>query len=410
MKEKKSGLVIFLTIMAVVVGLALVALVSFIVFRIYKDEKAAKESATTETVLSADIEEVAEPATPAEPATATDADADEMARGYKLYKFERDGNSIHLPQADPTLAMNDANVDGETSENDEVPKGSSWDKNSLVLSPVEGSTNYASPGDASKTGMLTSSYMILVDLDEDRTVVERDADVVVSPASMTKVLTLLTARDHIDESNLDDKFTITAEICEYVNKNNASAVGFQPDDEVTVSDLLYGTILCSGADAALGLAEYCCGSEEAFVEEMNKKCEELEISDTAHFTNVVGMYDPDLHCTMRDMAIIMSVAVQDDMCLDILSKHTYLTSITTEDWPDGIEISNWFLRRIEDKYTDGEVVAAKTGFVNESGCCAVSYYVSNNGKRYICVTGNAFSTWRSIYDHVGVYRSYTQKD
>ena len=72
-----------------------------------------------------------------------------------------------------------------------------------------------------------------------------------------------------------------------------------------------------------------------------------------------------------------------------------------------IEVSNWFLRKIEDKEMDGNVVAAKTGFVNESGCCAASYYEADNGKRYICVTGNSFSSWRTIYDHLSVYRSLT---
>ena len=173
----------------------------------------------------------------------------------------------------------------------------------------------------------------------------------------------------------------------------------------------------------MGLAEFCCGSQEAFVEAMNKKVDELGLSETAHFTNVVGMYDPDLHCTMKDMAVILGVAVQDDLLRDVLSLRTYSTDATfifadtteegtsEEDVPEEdkkpIEVSNWFLRKIEDKDMDGNVVAAKTGFVNESGCCAASYYEADNGKRYICVTGNSFSSWRTIYDHLSVYRSLT---
>ena len=156
---------------------------------------------------------------------------------------------------------------------------------------------------------------------------------------------------------------------------------------------------------------------------MNNKVAELGISETAHFTNVVGMYDEDLHCTMKDMAVILAMAVQDDLLRDVLSLRTYSTdavfiySDTTEagtkpeDVPEEdkqpITVSNWFLRKIEDKDMDGNVIAAKTGFVNEAGCCAASYYEADTGKRYICVTGNAFSSWRAIYDHVGVYRSLT---
>ncbi|MCR5093787.1 MAG: D-alanyl-D-alanine carboxypeptidase, partial [Lachnospiraceae bacterium] len=71
------------------------------------------------------------------------------------------------------------------------------------------------------------------------------------------------------------------------------------------------------------------------------------------------------------------------------------------------EISNWFLRRIEDKDAHGEVMCAKTGFVDQSGCCAASYQISNDGGHYFCVTGNAWSSWRCIYDHVRIYDLYT---
>ncbi len=311
----------------------------------------------------------------------------------------------------------------DTSSEDDASGGSAWDTVSLSLSSVDGSINYSTPGDATKTQTLVSTYMILVDLDTDSIVAERDCEAVVSPASMTKILTVLTARDYIDETTLNDKFVVSEDITEYVRKNDCSAVGFTANSEVTVRDLLYGTILPSGADAAMGLAEFCCGSQEAFVEAMNKKVDELGLSETAHFTNVVGMYDPDLHCTMKDMAVILGVAVQDDLLRDVLSLRTYSTDATfifadtteegtsEEDVPEEdkkpIEVSNWFLRKIEDKDMDGNVVAAKTGFVNESGCCAASYYEADNGKRYICVTGNSFSSWRTIYDHLSVYRSLT---
>ena len=76
--------------------------------------------------------------------------------------------------------------------------------------------------------------MILVDLDSDTIVAERSCEQVVSPASMTKILTVLTARDYIDETTLADKFTVSAEITDYVRKNDCSAVGFTPNSEVTV--------------------------------------------------------------------------------------------------------------------------------------------------------------------------------
>ena len=69
--------------------------------------------------------------------------------------------------------------------------------------------------------------------------------------------------------------------------------------------------------------------------------------------------------------------------------------------------SNWFLRRIEDKDTGGiEVTGAKTGYVVESGNCAASCGETADGRRYICVTADAYSSWRAIYDHVALYKTY----
>jgi len=254
------------------------------------------------------------------------------------------------------------------------------------------------------TSDVYSSHTILIDESDNTIVAARDAKTKIYPASMTKVLTILVAAEHV--TNLDDEFTITLDITDYAYVNDCSAVGFLDEETVTVRDLFYGTILPSGGDAALGLATYVAGSQEAFVEMMNDKLEELGLSDTAHFTNCVGLYDDDHYCTTYDMAIIMKAAVENDLCREVLSTHTYTTSSTAQH-PDGITISNWFLRRIEDKDSGGLVLCGKTGFVNQSGSCAVSYFISDSGKPYICVTADTHSSWRCIYDHVAMYKTYT---
>ena len=249
-----------------------------------------------------------------------------------------------------------------------------------------------------------STYGLLVDLESGKVVASKDGNVRINPASMTKILTLLVAVEHLD--NIDNTFTMTREIGDYVFKNDCSAVGFEVGEVLTIKDLLYGTILPSGADAAMCLAEYIAGSQEAFVDMMNEKLKELGLSDTAHFTNCVGVYDEDHYCTLLDMAMILKAAEENDLCHQVLNARTYLTTPTAEH-PDGLQISNWFLRRIEDKDTHGEVVGAKTGFVNQSGCCGASYQISNEGKHYICVTADAWSSWRCIYDQVDIYDTYT---
>lgn len=250
-----------------------------------------------------------------------------------------------------------------------------------------------------------STNAILVDESTDTIIASKGADERICPASMTKVLTVLVAAEQITEEDLDDTFTMTLEITDYAYVNDCSAVGFMDGEKVTVRDLFYGTILPSGGDAALGLATYIAGSQEAFVEMMNARLEELGIGDSAHFTNCIGLYDEEHYCTVYDMAVIMKAAVQNELCREVLSAHTYTTA-PTADHPDGITISNWFLRKIEDKDTGGEVLCGKTGYVMQSRNCAVSYGTSAGGTPYICVTAGSTSSWRCIYDHVEIYNQY----
>ena len=208
-----------------------------------------------------------------------------------------------------------------------------------------------------------------MDESENVIVASKGAKERINPASMTKVLTVLVAAEQITEKDLDDTFTMTLEITDYAYVNDCSSVGFLDGEEVPVRDLFYGTILPSGGDAAVGLATYISGSQESFVELMNDKLEELGLSDSAHFTNCIGLYDADHYCTAYDMAVIMKAAMENEMCREFLSAHTYTTAPTTQH-PDGITISNWFLRKIEDKDMGGEVLCGKTGYVVQSRNCA----------------------------------------
>ena len=252
-----------------------------------------------------------------------------------------------------------------------------------------------------------SSYALLVDVDSGTIVAGRDYDTVMNPASMTKILTLLVAVENIDLSKLDtDTEEITQEISNYVWQNQMSQVGWQIGDTPTIRSLLYGTILPSGADAAQALAIYTAGSEEEFVDLMNKKLADLGISDTAHFTNVVGAYDEDHYCTALDMATILRAAIDNELCREVLSCHYYEVPPSGGEDSSAIGISNWFLRRIEDKDTHGEVVCAKTGYVGEAGFCCASYQESDDGGRYICVTADGAGIWPCIYDHVNIYTAF----
>lgn len=393
-REKKVSIVAIVASIVLVIGM--IGGVAWWQRDAIKGFLAREKTATTE-----EVEVVQEPTEEVE-VTTTEEHYDGWIYEAKVINPTMTDKTISIPAADLSVFNITETAEGEENQVDP------WALVSLNMESVEGSINKTSPGIPEETTKLTSTYMVLVDLDTEEIVAERNCEKVVPPASMTKILTVLTARDYIDESKLDEKFTITGDIIAEAQNSGLSAVGFLPGDEVTVRDMLYGTIVCSGADAAMGLAEYCAGSQEAFVERMNENVKELGLSDTAHFTNVVGKYDENLNCTMTDMAVILSVAMQDELLRDVLSTRIYHTDIKYPDldMPNGMEISNWFLRRIEDKEMPGEVIGAKTGFVNQSGFCSASYFEASNGKRYICVTGNANSSWRAIYDHVGVYRCY----
>ncbi len=255
------------------------------------------------------------------------------------------------------------------------------------------------------TEEVISPHAILVDESTDQIIASKGARERIMPASMTKVLTILVAAEHIPEEKLDDTFEMTLEITDYAYVNDCSSVGFLDGEKVPVRDLFYGTAMHSGGDAALGLAVYVAGSQEDFVELMDEKLNELGIAGSTHFTNCVGIYDENHYSTVYDMAVIMKAALQNDLCREVMSKHIYTTKPTAEH-PDGIEISNWFLRKIEDKDTGGEVLCAKTGYIVQSKNCAVSYEMSAGKTPYICVTAGSTSNWRCIYDHVEIYNRY----
>ena len=328
-----------------------------------------------------------------------------------LHKTDKDDPKEEpvIAEAIPEAEIADSAAEEVDAPEEPAPEEPAPEEQAPQLSPEVASfhpgyeVNFGADASEIVSEEVISENAVLIDVDSGEVIAKKAADATISPASMTKILTILVAAEHV--TNLDDTYTITREITDYSYSHECSIVGFEVDEVVTVRDLMYGTILPSGADAALALANYVAGSHDAFVELMNQKLEELGLSDTAHFTNCVGIYDENHYCKLTDMAMILKAAVENDLAREILSAHTYTTSPTAQH-PEGMIISNWFLRRIEDKETNGEVMCAKTGFVNQSGCCAASYSVSNSGGHYICVSANAWSSWRCIYDQVDIYSHY----
>lgn len=247
---------------------------------------------------------------------------------------------------------------------------------------------------------MTSEHVVLINTQDNTILAQRNADTIIYPASMTKIMTLLVAAEHIE--NLEDTFTMTYEIIAPLIEADASRAGFEEGETVTMTDLLYGIALPSGADATIAVAISVCGSEEAFVDLMNEKAEELGLEHT-HFVNTSGLHDTNHYSTVTDIAMLMTYVMQNEICREILSTYQYTTSIT-EQHPEGILLeSTMFSRMYGDEVTGITIEAGKTGYTDEAGHCLVSYAEDTNGKTYVGVVAKAPTYWRAIFDTFALY-------
>lgn len=254
---------------------------------------------------------------------------------------------------------------------------------------------------------IVSRYVLMLNAKTGEAVTARAPFERTYPASTTKIMTVLVAAEHI--TDYSETFNMTLEITDKMYLAEATAAGFLKDEPVTMTDLMYGTILPSGGDAALGLAFKISGSEEAFVALMNEKAEQLGLRDT-HFTNVTGLFDKDHYTTAFDMAVIMKAAMDNQICRQVLSTHPYTTAKTPQH-PDGIRLeSTLFSCMYGTEPETATITGGKTGYVNESGFCIASFGKANEtGNEYICITLNAAGgKWPSVNDQIALYKAYAK--
>ncbi len=244
---------------------------------------------------------------------------------------------------------------------------------------------------------------IIIDLSTHEIVAARKENERVSPASTTKVMTALVAVNLIDD--YDKTFVMTQKIADDTFLAHATNAGFAVGETVNMTDLLYGCLLPSGADATIGLAEALCGTEAAFVEKMNEKADELGLTDT-HFVNATGLYDKNHYSSAADMAIITEAALQNPLLHQILSTVDYTTASTPQH-PDGIPLTGTLFSYMYGTEPDGaDILAGKTGFVNESGYCFTTYGETDNGTPYIVVMFGGVGQWPSVFGLIDLYSDY----
>ncbi|MBQ3100316.1 MAG: D-alanyl-D-alanine carboxypeptidase [Clostridia bacterium] len=255
---------------------------------------------------------------------------------------------------------------------------------------------------------ITSKYAVMVARSDGRIIASREADTVIYPASLTKIMSLVVAVEQTE--SLDETIVFTNDMISPFYEQNASLAGFKEGEEVTLKDLLYGMILVSGADATEGVVRICTDNEASFVGLMNQKAAALGLKDT-HFVNAVGLHDKDHYSTCNEMAVILDYALNNETCREILSTYKYTTAATEQN-PDGIELTSNIQSRMEGGESGvARIHGGKTGYTESAGNCLASFASSySDGEEYIIVTCLGGDVYAPIFDHINMCKIYLAKE
>lgn len=261
----------------------------------------------------------------------------------------------------------------------------------------------ASTAETKSIAGINSAYAILIDIDKNEVIASKNGNDRIYPASMTKVMTLIVAAEHI--TDLDELFTFDYTITDPAYEAGASVAGFLAGESVSMRDILYGVALPSGADATTAVAIKVAGSEAAFAELMNQKAAEMGLTNT-HFVNASGLHDRDHYSTPHEIAIIMEYAMQIPLLSEILSTYQYTTAVTAQH-PEGILLISTTFRRMNGNESGNcTVIAGKTGYTPEAGQCLVTMAETPDGRQYVLVTASASGTYAPVYDAIDIYKKY----
>lgn len=177
-------------------------------------------------------------------------------------------------------------------------------KNVFKVLVIAGFAAAASLPSNAQTFRTSAKYAILMDAETGSVLLEKDADELMSPASMVKIMTAELVFREIREKRLSLDSTMTVSTKAW-KEGGASARGStmfaKVGEQIKVSDLLRGLIIQSGNDAAITLAEGISGDEAAFAELMTRRARELGLRNTT-FRNAWGRFDADQKATARDLA------------------------------------------------------------------------------------------------------------
>ncbi len=222
---------------------------------------------------------------------------------------------------------------------------------------------------------LYSRNVLIYEPKTNRIIYEDNGDEVVNIASLTKIMTTIVAIENIKD--LDEYVTYTEEMKKEI-PYDASVAGLKVGDTVTYRDLLYASMLPSGADATTLLAYGIAGSSENFVKLMNEKAKSLGLTNT-HFVNVTGYDIPNHYSTPREVLTYLLYALNNPLFKEIYETKNYTLT-------NGLLVIST-ISKYQDRfsYDFTDILGSKTGYTDNAGLC-ISALADVNGNDLIILT------------------------
>lgn len=246
---------------------------------------------------------------------------------------------------------------------------------------------------------IKSQKAILYNLNDNQILYEINASEQTQIASLTKIMTTLVAIEANED--LNKKVVITKEMVQ--GYYDYAKVGFKVGDEVTILDLLYGVMLPSGADAALAVALTTSPDIATFVDLMNHKASQLELSNT-NYSNPIGSDSTDNYSTLEDLVKLLKYALQNEIFYQIYTTKTYTISNLNLTFKSTLQKSS-------DKYhlNSDFILGSKSGTTEEAGLCLSSITTINNVNYLLITTGAPLNSGYPyhILDAINIYDYYS---
>ena len=209
---------------------------------------------------------------------------------------------------------------------------------------------------SSEIPTINSRAYVVIDRKTNSVLVGKNENQKKRMASTTKIMTAMVV---IENSNLSD----IVEISKKSASTGGSRLGLKTGDKISVYNLLYGLMLCSGNDAAVALAEYVSGSVTDFATLMNQKASDLGLSST-HFVTPHGLDEDEHYTTAYELAILANYALENEIFANIVKTKTY--TININGYPKTLSNTNELLGNLNGVY------GVKTGFTNGANRCLVT--------------------------------------